>query len=86
MVKVMKRILFILIIILPICTVEAKSINDLYNDLNTLEEQKKLYSYIDSLEIKEVIKTSIDIELIVDVLNEEINNINIEILDKEEEE
>ncbi len=81
----MKRILFILIIILPIYTVEAKSINDLYNELNTLEEQKKLYSYIDSLEIKEVIKTSIDIELIVDVLNEEINNINKDIFDKEEE-
>ncbi len=63
--------------------VSAKNINDLYYELNTLEEQKELYTYLSSDDMKEIMKTSSDIEIIVDTLNDEINNINNDILLKE---
>ena len=43
----MKKIIsFILIIISSISVVSAKSINDLYNELNSLETKKNLYNYL----------------------------------------
>lgn len=64
--------------------VSAKNINDLYYELNTLEEQKELYTYLSSDDMEEIMKTSFDIEIIVDTLNDEINNINNDILLKED--
>lgn len=75
--------LFILMFLLFTNKGVAKSINDLYNELNTLEEQKELYTYLNSDDIKELMKTSLDIEMVVNSLNEEINNINNDILNKE---
>ena len=78
-----KIFLFILISSLFMVRVSAKNINDLYYELNTLEEQKELYTYLSSDDMKEIMKTSSDIEIIVDTLNDEINNINNDILLKE---
>lgn len=79
-----KIFLFILISSLFMVRVSAKNINDLYYELNTLEEQKELYTYLSSDDMKEIMKTSSDIEIIVDTLNDEINNINNDILLKED--
>lgn len=79
-----KIFLFILISSLFMVRVSAKNINDLYYELNTLEEQKELYTYLSSDDMEEIMKTSFDIEIIVDTLNEEINNLNNDILLKEE--
>ena len=75
-----KIFLFILISSLFMVRVSAKNINDLYYELNTLEEQKELYTYLSSDDMEEIMKTSSDIEIIVDTLNDEINNINNDIL------
>ena len=79
-----KVILFILIFILFIPIVNGKSINDLYKELEVLENQKNLYTYLSDDDIKELLNNSIDIEEIIDTLNSEINNINNIILGKEE--
>lgn len=79
-----KVILFILIFILFIPSVNGKSINDLYKELEVLENQKNLYTYLSDDDIKELLNNSIDIEEIIDTLNSEINNINNIILEKEE--
>ena len=73
----MKKIIsFILIIISSISVVSAKSINDLYNELNSLETKKNLYNYLTSDEINNILSASLDIEIVIDTLNDEINNIN----------
>lgn len=79
-----KVILFILTFILFIPIVNGKSINDLYKELEVLENQKNLYTYLSDDDIKELLNNSIDIEEIIDTLNSEINNINNIILEKEE--
>lgn len=79
-----KVILFILIFILFIPIVNGKSIDDLYKELEVLENQKNLYTYLSDDDIKELLNNSIDIEEIIDTLNSEINNINNIILEKEE--
>lgn len=79
-----KVILFILIFILFIPIVNGKSIDDLYKELEVLENQKNLYTYLSDDDIKELLNNSIDIEEIIDTLNSEINNINNMILEKEE--
>lgn len=79
-----KVILFILIFILFIPIVNGKSIDDLYKELEVLENQKNLYTYLSDDDIKELLNNSIDIEEIIDTLNSEINNINNIILGKEE--
>ena len=72
----MKKIIpFILIIISSISVVSAKSINDLYNELNSLETKKNLYNYLTSDEINNILSASLDIEIVIDTLNDEINNI-----------
>lgn len=78
-----KVLLFILTIILFITRVEAKSIDDLYNELETLKDQKELCTYLSDDDIKEIIETSMNIEVLVEALNEEINSINNEITTKE---
>lgn len=81
----MKKIIsFILILILSINTVSAKSINDLYKELDSLETKKNLYNYLNSEDIKNILDTSLDIELVIDTLNDEINDINNTIKEKEE--
>lgn len=79
-----KVILFILTFILFIPIVNGKSIDDLYKELEVLENQKNLYTYLSDDDIKELLNNSIDIEEIIDTLNSEINNINNIILEKEE--
>lgn len=79
-----KVVLFILIFILFIPIVNGKSIDDLYKELEVLENQKNLYTYLSDDDIKELLNNSIDIEEIIDTLNSEINNINNIILEKEE--
>ena len=79
-----KVVLFILIFILFIPIVNGKSIDDLYKELEVLENQKNLYTYLSDDDIKELLNNSIDIEEIIDTLNSEINNINNMILEKEE--
>ena len=80
----MKKIIpFILIIISSISVVSAKSINDLYNELNSLETKKNLYNYLTSDEINNILSASLDIEIVIDTLNDEINNINKNIEAKE---
>lgn len=71
-----KVVLFILIFILFIPIVNGKSIDDLYKELEVLENQKNLYTYLSDDDIKELLNNSIDIEEIIDTLNSEINNIN----------
>lgn len=81
----MKKIIsFILIIISSINIVSAKSINDLYNELNSLETKKNLYNYLSSDDINNILSASLDIELVIDTLNDEINDINTTIKEKEE--
>lgn len=80
----MKKIIsFILIIISSISVVSAKSINDLYNELNSLETKKNLYNYLTSDKINNILSASLDIEIVIDTLNDEINNINKNIEAKE---
>lgn len=79
-----KILLFILTIILCISQVDAKNINDLYRELDSLEDQRELYTYLSSDDIKVLMKTSSDIDVIVDTLSEEINNINNDISLKED--
>lgn len=80
----MKKIIsFILIIISSISIVSAKSINDLYNELNYLETKKNLYNYLTSDEINNILSASLDIEIVIDTLNDEINDINKNIEAKE---
>ena len=80
----MKKIIsFILIIISSISIVSAKSINDLYNELNSLETKKNLYNYLTSDEINNILSASLDIEIVIDTLNDEINDINKNIEAKE---
>ena len=60
----MKKIIsFILIIISSISVVSAKSINDLYNELNSLETKKNLYNYLTSDEINNILSASLDMEI-----------------------
>lgn len=81
----MKKIIsFILIIISSINIVSAKSINDLYNELDSLETKKNLYNYLSSDDINNILDTSLDIEVVIDTLNDEINDINTIIKEKEE--
>lgn len=81
----MKKIIpFILIIISSISVVSAKSINDLYNELDSLETKKNLYNYLSSDDINNILDTSLDIEVVIDTLNDEINDINTIIKEKEE--
>lgn len=80
----MKKIIsFILIIISSISVVSAKSINDLYNEISSLEAKKDLYNYLSSDEINNILSASLDIEIVIDTLNDEINDINNTIEDKE---
>lgn len=78
-----KVLLFILTINLFITKVEAKSMNDLYNELQTLKAQRELCTYLSADDIREIIETSADIEVFVESLTEEINVINSEIITKE---
>ena len=80
-----KKVLLAIIIILLIPRVSAKKIDDLYKELDSLEGQKNLYNYLNSEDINNLLNNSLDIELIVDTLTEEVNNINTEIIKKEEE-
>ena len=81
----MKKIIsFILIIISSISVVSAKSINDLYNELSSLEAKKDLYNYLSSDEVNNILSVSLDIEIVIDTLNDEINDINNTIEAKEE--
>ena len=64
----MKKIIsFILIIISSISVVSAKSINDLYNELNSLETKKNLYNYLTSDEINNILSASLDIEIVIEL-------------------
>lgn len=78
-----KVLLFILTVSLFITKVEAKSMDDLYKELQALKEQKELCTYLSEDDIREIIETSMDIEVLVEALNEEINSINNEIITKE---
>ncbi len=81
----MKKIIpFILILLLPLNIVSAKTINDLYNELSSLETKKDLYNYLTSDDINNILSEGLDIELVIDTLNDEINNINTTIKEKEE--
>lgn len=80
-----KKVLLAIIIILLIPRVSAKKIDDLYKELDLLESQKNIYNYLSKEDINNLLNNSLDIELIVDTLTEEVNNINIEITKKEEE-
>lgn len=79
-----KTISFILILLLPLNIVSAKTINDLYNELSSLETKKDLYNYLTSDDVNNILSTSLDIELVIDTLNDEINTINTTIKEKEE--
>lgn len=78
-----KAITFIFTFILFIPTVYSKSINDLYNELNSLEKQKNAYSYLSSDDIKSLSNNGLDIQVIIDSLNDEINELDKEINEKE---
>ena len=81
----MKRVIvFILTFILFIPIVNGKNINDLYGELNALESQKNLYSYLNSEDIKSLSNNGLDIQIIIDSLNDEINELDKEITSKEE--
>lgn len=81
----MKKILvFILTFILFSQVVYGKSINDLYKELDTLKSQKNLYNYLNSDDIKILLNNSIDIEIMIESLNDEINDINKSIAIEEE--
>ena len=81
----MKKVtVFILTFILFIPIVNGKSINDLYSELNALESQKNLYSYLNSDDIKSLSNNGLDIQMIIDSLNDEINELDKEITSKEE--
>lgn len=71
-----KIVVFILIIFLFIPTVYGKTINDLYDELETLKTQKSLYIYLSNDDVKRLLENSLDIELIIDSLNDEIDDIN----------
>ena len=79
-----KVIVFILTFILFIPIVNGKNINDLYGELNALESQKNLYSYLNSEDIKSLSNNGLDIQIIIDSLNDEINELDKEITSKEE--
>ena len=81
----MKKVtVFILTFILFIPIVNGKNINDLYGELNALESQKNLYSYLNSEDIKSLSNNGLDIQIIIDSLNDEINELDKEITSKEE--
>ena len=81
----MKKVtVFILTFILFIPIVNGKNINDLYGELNALENQKNLYSYLNSEDIKSLSNNGLDIQIIIDSLNDEINELDKEITSKEE--
>ena len=81
----MKKVtVFILTFILFIPIVNGKNINDLYSELNALENQKNLYSYLNSEDIKSLSNNGLDIQIIIDSLNDEINELDKEITSKEE--
>ena len=73
----MKKVtVFILTFILFIPIVNGKNINDLYGELNALESQKNLYSYLNSEDIKSLSNNGLDIQIIIDSLNDEINELD----------
>lgn len=80
----MKRLLiFIFMMFLFILDVNAKSINDLYNELDNLYLQRDMNSFLSEYETTELSGISFDIEILIESLNEEVNKINKEILEKE---
>lgn len=80
----MKKIIITILLLISITNItKAKTINDLYNELDSLEKQKDLYNYLSSEEITNILNNSIDIEIVIDTLNDEINDINKTIEEKE---
>lgn len=73
-----------LVILLPINrSVNAKTINDLYNDINQLTEQKNIYTNLNNDDISALQSSSTDILKNIDNYNNEINKINSIITEKE---
>lgn len=82
----MKRfVLVILVCLLWGDVVYGKSINDLDREIDSLREEIDLYNYLSSDDVRSILDTSLDIEVVVDSLNEEINGIDKEISSLEED-
>ena len=77
-----KLLIFIFMMFLFILDVNAKSINDLYNELDNLYLQRDMNSFLSEYETTELSGISFDIEILIESLNEEVNKINEEILEK----
>ena len=78
-----KLLIFIFMMFLFILDVNAKSINDLYNELDNLYLQRDMNSFLSEYETIELSGISFDIEILIESLNGEVNKINKEILEKE---
>ena len=78
-----KLLIFIFMMFLFTLDVNAKSINDLYNELDNLYLQRDMNSFLSEYETTELSGISFDIEILIESLNEEVNKINKEILEKE---
>lgn len=76
----MKKILFSIIPFLSFITIiKANTINDLYSEINSLEEAKNLYSMLSTTNIDTINEKLSNVNDLVDNLYQQINEINIEI-------
>ena len=82
----MKKALFSIFILLSFTSiVKANTINELYNELNSLKEAKELYSMLTTTNIDDINEKLLSVNDIVDNLYQQINEINNEITKYQED-
>ena len=75
--EIMKKALFSIFILLSFTSiVKANTINELYNELNSLKEAKELYSMLTTTNIDDINEKLLSVNDIVDNLYQQINEIN----------
>ena len=83
---IMKKALFSIFILLSFTSiVKANTINELYNELNSLKEAKELYSMLTTTNIDDINEKLLSVNDIVDNLYQQINEINNEITKYQED-
>ena len=84
--EIMKKALFSIFILLSFTSiVKANTINELYNELNSLKEAKELYSMLTTTNIDDINEKLLSVNDIVDNLYQQINEINNEITKYQED-
>ena len=80
MLKIFKYSFFVICsIVLFSSNVYAKTINDLYNELDRLEEEKEFINSMSSDDLDKIIASSKSLDMVIDSMSREIHNINLEI-------